>query len=49
MIAADLSLAGKTAVADIADLGLDRFDEHGRSRIAADPIALPFPTTTTGR
>ena len=25
------------------DLGLDRFDEHGRSRLAADPIALPFP------
>jgi sarcosine oxidase, subunit beta len=24
-------------------LGLDRFDESGRSRLAADPIALPFP------
>jgi sarcosine oxidase, subunit beta len=31
--------------ADLAvdDLGLDRFDERGRSRLAADPIALPFP------
>jgi hypothetical protein len=24
-------------------LGLDRFDEAGRSRLATDPIALPFP------
>ncbi len=24
-------------------LGLDRFDASGRSRLAADPIALPFP------
>jgi hypothetical protein len=22
---------------------LDRFDEAGRSRLASDPIALPFP------
>jgi sarcosine oxidase subunit beta len=28
---------------DVADLGMDRFDAHGRSRLAADPIALPFP------
>jgi sarcosine oxidase, subunit beta len=27
----------------VTDLGLDRFDEQGRSRLAADPIALPFP------
>jgi sarcosine oxidase, subunit beta len=47
MIAADLSLTGGTAVADVTELGLDRFDEQGRSRIATDPIALPFPTTTT--
>ena len=45
-IAADLALDGSTAVADVSDLGLDRFDEHGRSRIPTDPIALPFPTTT---
>jgi sarcosine oxidase subunit beta len=41
--AADLVLTGRTDVLDVADLGLDRFDEHGRSRLATDPIALPFP------
>jgi sarcosine oxidase subunit beta len=41
--AADLVLDGKTGVLDVADLGLDRFDATGRSRLAADPIALPFP------
>jgi sarcosine oxidase subunit beta len=44
MIAAELALVGKTALADVSDLGLDRFDSQGRSRIATDPIALPFPT-----
>jgi sarcosine oxidase subunit beta len=47
-IAADLALHGHTALLEAADisvddLGLGRFDEHGRSRLAADPIALPFP------
>ena len=42
-IAADLALEGRTAVADVHDLGLDRFDEQGRSRLPTDPIALPFP------
>jgi hypothetical protein len=32
----------------VTDLGLDRFDEHGRSRLATDPIALPFPHTAAG-
>jgi sarcosine oxidase subunit beta len=41
--AADLALDGATDVVDVADLGLDRFDEQGRSRLAPDPIALPFP------
>jgi sarcosine oxidase, subunit beta len=41
--AADLVLHGTTDVVDVTDLGLDRFDEHGRSRLAPDPIALPFP------
>jgi glycine/D-amino acid oxidase-like deaminating enzyme len=41
--AADLALQGRTDVIDVADLGMDRFDEHGRSTLAADPIALPFP------
>jgi sarcosine oxidase subunit beta len=44
--AADLVLTGRSAVVDTAGLGLDRFDAQGRSRLAADPIALPFPETT---
>ncbi len=44
--AADLAVTGVTDVVDVSDLGLDRFDEHGRSRLAADPIALPFPEST---
>jgi len=42
-VAADLALTGRTDVAHVADLGLDRFDADGRSRLAPDPIALPFP------
>ena len=42
-VAADLALTGTSAVVDAAPLGLDRFDEAGRSRLATDPIALPFP------
>jgi sarcosine oxidase, subunit beta len=41
--AADVALTGSSEVVDTAPLGLDRFDEHGRSRLATDPIALPFP------
>jgi sarcosine oxidase, subunit beta len=41
--AADLALTGGTDVVDTCVLGLDRFDEHGRSRLATDPVALPFP------
>ncbi len=41
--AVDLALTGSTAVTDVTDLGADRFDAQGRSRLAADPIALPFP------
>ncbi len=40
--AADLALHGRTDVIDVTDLGMDRFDEHGRSPFY-DPIALPFP------
>jgi sarcosine oxidase subunit beta len=43
-IAADLALEGMTQVTDVKDIGLDRFDAEGRSRVAPDPIALPFPT-----
>ena len=42
-VAADLVQRGRTDLVDATDLGLDRFDEHGRSRLATDPIALPFP------
>jgi sarcosine oxidase subunit beta len=42
-VAADLALTDRTGLIDVADLGLDRFDEQGRSRLATDPIALPFP------
>src|SRR4051794_31583423 len=41
--AADLVLEGTTDLLDVTDLGLDRFDEQGRSRLDPDPIALPFP------
>jgi sarcosine oxidase subunit beta len=41
--AADVALTGASEVVDTAQLGLDRFDESGRSRLAADPVALPFP------
>jgi len=41
--AADVALTGSSEVLDVSPLGLDRFDETGRSRRAADPIALPFP------
>ena len=44
-IAADLALEGKTSLADVTQLGLDRFDEEGRSTLATDPVALPFPTS----
>ena len=44
--AADLVLRGGTDLLDLTDLGLDRFDADGRSRLAADPIALPFPQRT---
>jgi len=42
-VAADLVVEGRTDLLDVADLGLERFDAEGRSRLAADPIALPFP------
>ena len=46
-IAADLALEGRSRVVDASQLGLDRFDAEGRSRLATDPIALPFPQTAT--
>jgi sarcosine oxidase subunit beta len=46
-VAADLVLTGRTDVLDVTDLGLDRFDAEGRSRLSPDPIALPFPERTS--
>jgi glycine/D-amino acid oxidase-like deaminating enzyme len=40
---ADVALTGSSEVLDVSPLGLDRFDETGHSRLATDPIALPFP------
>jgi sarcosine oxidase subunit beta len=48
-VAADLALRGRTGLIDVADLGLDRFDAEGRSRLATDPIALPFPVSADER
>jgi sarcosine oxidase subunit beta len=45
---ADLALTGRTDVADVAGLGLDRFDAAGRSKLAPDPVALPFPGALDG-
>ena len=44
--AADVNVDGRTDVVDVTDLGLDRFDAEGRSRLDPDPIALPFPERT---
>jgi sarcosine oxidase, subunit beta len=41
--AVDIALHGATLVTEVSFLGADRFDADGRSRLAADPIALPFP------
>ena len=43
--AVDVALDGSTELVDTTDLGLDRFDADGRSRLATDPIALPFPAS----
>lgn len=42
-VAADLVLKNECSWLDVTDLGLDRFDADGNSRLAPDPIALPFP------
>jgi len=41
--AADVALTGRSDVVDVTDLGLDRFDAAGNSKLRTDPIALPFP------
>lgn len=42
-VAADLTTTGECAWLDLTDLGLDRFDADGNSRLAPEPISLPFP------
>ena len=42
-VAADLTTTGGCEWLDLTDLGLDRFDADGNSRLAPDPISLPFP------
>lgn len=42
-VAADLTTSGECRWLDISDLGLDRFDADGHSRLAPEPISLPFP------
>jgi len=48
-VAADLAVRGASDIIDAGAYGLDRFDEHGRSRLATDPIALPFPRAAEDR
>jgi sarcosine oxidase subunit beta len=43
--AVDVAVRGSTDVTDDGDLGMDRFDADGRSRLASDPVALPFPVS----
>ena len=42
-VAADLTTTGRCDWLDLTDLGLDRFDAQGNSRVAPEPISLPFP------
>jgi sarcosine oxidase subunit beta len=42
-VAADLTTTGTCEWLDLTDLGLDRFDAEGNSRVAPEPISLPFP------
>ena len=45
--AADLTATGGCDWLDLTDLGLDRFDADGNSRLDPEPISLPFPETVT--
>ncbi len=46
-VAADLTRTGECTWLDLTDLGLDRFDAQGRSRVDPEPISLPFPENVT--
>jgi hypothetical protein len=43
------SLCQHRARANATELGLNRFDESGHSRLAADPVAPPFPEMAPGQ
>ena len=47
-VAADLTTTGGCEWLDLTDLGLDRFDADGNSRLAPEPISLPFPESVAG-
>ena len=46
-VAADLTTTGVCRWLDLTDLGLDRFDAEGNSRVSPEPISLPFPEKAT--
>ena len=48
-VAADLTTTGECGWLDLTDLGLDRFDADGNSRLAPEPISLPFPERVSSR
>ncbi len=47
-VVADLTTTGGCEWLDLTDLGLDRFDADGNSRLAPEPISLPFPESVAG-
>jgi sarcosine oxidase subunit beta len=47
-VAADLTTTGQCEWLDLTDLGLDRFDADANSRLAPEPISLPFPERVAG-
>ncbi|MGE0215503.1 NAD(P)/FAD-dependent oxidoreductase [Mycolicibacterium sp.] len=48
-VAAELTTSGECEWLDLTDLGLDRFDADGNSRLAPEPISLPFPESAYER
>jgi sarcosine oxidase subunit beta len=46
-VAAELTTTGGCEWLDLTDLGLDRFDAEGNSRLAPEPISLPFPQSVS--
>src|SRR5579862_1979815 len=48
-VAADLALEGRSDVIGADELGPDRFDAEGRSRLSPDPVSLPYPERTEDR